>query len=392
MDIIDIEHDEDYKNEGGVRQPSPVSIQDNSVDDHGEKSTVFADVGAALKPIPSGLSTAGNDHSDDQMLQFAGKTAPSAQDNNQIERLSGQNATNAESDSGHGKEGEKDDDEEEDDDDSCSDENCSDDEKVKRLSSKFFKKDHSDPVLITQQAHMRTTEHISDTSSYINLVQFTFFLAFYCVVLYNQIAANPGAREVKAALVDSLFSHGGEINDWTMMQDKNKETAFNYGGDLTDPLSNGDPVQFFSDGSNFLGWLKHDILNVIWDENHAEETIGTEFLHGNKVVGGVMLTQTRAAPTVCKKSTFFDLKTCQTAEVPLKSYDPFGVDLTFVESSDLFVKDQGEISDYYQDDQLSEGMPYAFFADQQNPNDAGVKSFVSFGSRPEVFIDDYPSK
>jgi hypothetical protein len=39
----------------------------------------------------------------------------------------------------------------------------------------------------------RRTEHINDTSSYVNLLQYSVFLIFYCIVLFRQID-NSGSR------------------------------------------------------------------------------------------------------------------------------------------------------------------------------------------------------
>ncbi|GMI19680.1 hypothetical protein TrRE_jg11734, partial [Triparma retinervis] len=155
------------------------------------------------------------------------------------------------------------------------------------ISSRFFRKDHYTPNLIVRQSHMRCSEHINDTSSYVNLLQYSVFLIFYCIVLFRQID-NSGSREVKATLLDNLFSGGGVIEDWTMVGDHSDASSlsqFSYDGALVDPLTNGDPMTYFAPGSSYLSWFKHDILNAVFSPSYK----GTQFLDGYEVVGGSLV-------------------------------------------------------------------------------------------------------
>lgn len=188
--------------------------------------------------------------------------------------------------------------------------------------------------------------------------------------MFRQID-NSGSREVKATLLDSLFSGGGQISDWTMVNSHNSTgtlDVFEYDGSLVDPLTNGDPMDYFSDGSSYLRWFKHDILNVIFSEDFQ----GKEFLPGYEVVGGVMMTQDRAATGQCGTTSFFNLERCLVAETITYTHEPFGVDYTYVSDSPIY-NSKGSVDDENlaagEVDEL--GRPRAFWKDQRNPGENG---------------------
>ena len=115
--------------------------------------------------------------------------------------------------------------------------------------------------------------------------------------------------------------------------DASSLSQFSYDGALVDPLTNGDPMTYFAPGSSYLSWFKHDILNAVFSPSYK----GTQFLDGYEVVGGVMLTQTRAGdPGTCGKTSFFDLDRCLVAETLTESTLPFGRDYTKEPGSPIY--------------------------------------------------------